>query len=136
MRYSVLVRKQLGDIMSFTEAVESFFRKYADFSSRSSRSEYWFAYLFIMVVALGLGFLEGLLELFPESDEPILAWIFQVVILIPSFAIIARRLHDTNKSGWWYLIVFTIIGIIPLIYWFCKAGDDLENKYGPNPLEN
>ena len=57
--------------MSFTEAVESFFRKYADFSSRSSRSEYWFAYLFIMVVALGLGFLEGLLELFPESDESI-----------------------------------------------------------------
>ena len=122
--------------MSFTEAVESFFRKYADFSSRSSRSEYWFAYLFIMVVALGLGFLEGLLELFPESDEPILAWIFQVVILIPSFAIIARRLHDTNKSGWWYLIVFTIIGVIPLIYWLCKAGDDGENNYGFNPLKN
>ena len=122
--------------MSFTEAVESFFRKYADFSSRSSRSEYWYAYLFILVVAGGLGFLEGFLMLFAESDASILALIFQVGIIIPSFAIVARRLHDINKSGWWYLIAFTIIGIIPLIYWLCKAGDDGENKYGPNPLEN
>ena len=84
----------------------------------------------------GLVFLEGFLMLFAESDASILALIFQVGIIIPSFAIVARRLHDINKSGWWYLIAFTIIGIIPLIYWLCKAGDDGENKYGPNPLEN
>ena len=122
--------------MNFTEATESFFRKYADFSSRSSRSEYWYAYLFVMLVSVGLGFLEGFLNIFPQSDEAILGLIFQVGIVIPSVAIVARRLHDINKSGWWYLIIFTIIGVIPVIYWLCKAGDDGENNYGFNPLKN
>jgi len=122
--------------MNFTEATESFFRKYADFSSRSSRSEYWYAYLFIAMVGLGIGFLEGFMGLFPQSNQSILIIPFQIGVLIPSFAILARRLHDINKSGWWYLIVFTIIGVIPLIYWLCKAGDDGENNYGFNPLKN
>tara|TARA_B110000003_G_scaffold1542_1_gene1609 strand:- start:165 stop:533 length:369 start_codon:yes stop_codon:yes gene_type:complete len=122
--------------MSFTQAAKSFFSKYADFSSRSSRSEYWYAYLFILLVSAGLAFVEGLLFLFPESEDSILVLIFQVGIIIPSVAIVVRRLHDTNRSGWWYLIVFTIIGIIPIFYWLCKAGDDGENNYGSNPLTN
>ena len=122
--------------MRFTQAAKSFFSKYADFSSRSSRSEYWYAYLFILLVSAGLAFVEGLLFLFPESEDSILVLIFQVGIIIPSVAIVVRRLHDTNRSGWWYLIVFTIIGIIPIFYWLCKAGDDGENNYGSNPLTN
>ena len=45
-----------------------------------------------------------------------------------------RRLHDTDRSGWWYLIVLTIIGIIPLIIWFCTRGTIGENRFGPDPL--
>jgi uncharacterized membrane protein YhaH (DUF805 family) len=122
--------------MNFVEAAESFFKKYFDFKGRSSRSEYWCAYLFILLVAAGLGFVEGMLGFSAPTDVSILASIWQLVILVPSIAIVARRLHDTNKSGWWQLIIFTIIGIIPLIYWMCKGGDEGGNTYGSNPLKH
>ena len=146
--------------MNFTEATESFFRKYADFSSRSSRSEYWYAYLFIAMAGLGIGFLEGFMGLFPQSNQSILIIPFQIGVLIPSFAILARRLHDINKSGWWiffpattviffilgFLIALAInslfigiailfVGFIPLIifiYWTALKSGDLEsNRFGP-----
>tara|TARA_B100000214_G_C23531322_1_gene429621 strand:+ start:54 stop:428 length:375 start_codon:yes stop_codon:yes gene_type:complete len=120
--------------MNFTEAVESFFKNYATFTGRSSRSEYWYAFLFLIILGAGLGFIEGFLGLFPYTEESVLAIIAQVFLLVPSIAIIARRFHDINMSGWWYLIAFTIIGLIPVIYWLCKAGDEDDNKYGSNPL--
>jgi len=121
--------------MNFTEAVESFFKNYATFTGRSSRSEYWYALLFLAILGFGLGFMEGFLNLFPNTEESVLATIAQVFVLVPSIAIIARRFHDINMSGWWYLIAFTIIGLIPVIYWLCKAGDEEDNKYGSNPLK-
>ena len=121
--------------MNFTEAVESFFKNYATFSGRSSRSEYWYALLFLFMLGFGLGFIEELLNLFPNTEESVLAWIAQVIVLVPSIAITARRFHDINLSGWWYLISFTIIGLIPVIYWLCKAGDEGDNNYGSNPLK-
>ena len=120
--------------MNFIEAVESFFKNYATFTGRSSRSEYWYAFLFLIILGAGLGFIEGFLGLFPYTEESVLAIIAQVFLLVPSIAIIARRFHDINMSGWWYLIAFTIIGLIPVIYWLCKAGDEDDNKYGSNPL--
>ena len=117
--------------MNFTESVSSFFSKYAVFKGRSSRSEYWYAVLFCAIVGFGAGFFEGLFAL-----PPSISLLFQLAVIVPSFAIIARSLHDTNKSGWWYLLVFTIVGIIPVLYWFCKAGDEADNEYGSNPLNN
>ena len=102
--------------MNFVEAAESFFKKYFDFKGSSSRSEYWYAYLFILLVAAGLGFVEGMLGFSAPTDVSILASIWQLVILVPSIAIVARRLHDTNKSGWWQLIIFTIIGMPPVCH--------------------
>ena len=121
--------------MNFTEAVESFFRKYATFTGRSSRSEYWYATLFLFMLGFGLGFIEAYLDLFPNTKDPILATVANLFVILPAFAIIARRLHDINKSGWWYLIAFTIIGLIPVIYWFCKVGDEGDNNYGSDPLK-
>jgi uncharacterized membrane protein YhaH (DUF805 family) len=63
--------------------------------------------------------------------------ILKLVFLAPSIAglsLVARRLHDINRSGWWYLVVFTIIGIFVVLYWLCKKGDEEENQFGPNPL--
>ena len=54
--------------------------------------------------------------------------------MVPSLAVMARRMHDVNRSGWCYLLVFTIIGIVPVIYWLCKAGDPSGNRFGDNPL--
>jgi uncharacterized membrane protein YhaH (DUF805 family) len=61
--------------------------------------------------------------------------IFSLFLTIASLALVVRRLHDTNKSGWWYLIIFTIIGVLPLLYWYCKKGDEGENRFGSNPLD-
>ena len=121
--------------MDFSSAVQSFFNKYATFQGRASRSEFWYAQLFIILTNFFLEFIEGLLGISPFSEVSILASIFQLGVFIPSIAIIARRLHDINKSGWWYFLVLTIIGVIPVVYWFCTKGNDHENDYGTNPLD-
>ena len=54
--------------------------------------------------------------------------------MIASLALSVRRLHDIDRSGWWVMIPLTIIGIFVLIYWFCKRGDEGENRFGADPL--
>ena len=56
-----------------------------------------------------------------------------MILLLPSLAVAARRLHDIGRSGWWILIAFTVIGIIPLLIWYVTNAKDDENIYGPNP---
>jgi uncharacterized membrane protein YhaH (DUF805 family) len=58
-----------------------------------------------------------------------LSVIFTILTFFPSLAVSIRRLHDINKSGWWVLLMFTLIGIIPLIYWACLPSNMNENRY-------
>jgi hypothetical protein len=60
-----------------------------------------------------------------------LYWLCILGLALPGLAVTVRRLHDTNRSGWWYAIVLTIIGAIPLTIWFCEEGTQGDNKYGP-----
>ena len=62
-----------------------------------------------------------------------LSTITSLILLLPSLAVAARRLHDIGRSGWWIFIAFTIIGIIPLLIWYVTGSKDEENIYGPNP---
>ena len=62
-----------------------------------------------------------------------LSTITSLILLLPSLAVATRRLHDTDRSGWWILIAFTVIGIIPLLIWYVTDTKDEENIYGPNP---
>ena len=124
--------------MNFSQAVSSFFARWKDFNGRSSRSEYWWATLFVALT----GIFTNILTLFLGLSGSIVAIIvllliviFSLFLTIASLALVVRRLHDTNKSGWWYLIIFTIIGILPLLYWYCKKGDEGENRFGSNPLD-
>ena len=90
--------------------------------------------LFTLLVALILGFVEGYLGIFPNTDQSILANIFALIILIPAIAVGVRRLHDTNHSGWWYLlIIIPIIGWIFILIWLCKNSDEGNNRFGSNP---
>ena len=57
--------------------------------------------------------------------------IVSLALMIPNFAVAARRLHDIGRSGWWQLIAFTVIGIFLLIFWWAKEGDNNENSFGP-----
>ena len=123
--------------MDFGQAVASGFKNYASFQGRASRSEYWWWVLFTFIVGFVLGFIRGLAGLTSGVGMGMLGLtlIFQLAILLPSLGLAIRRLHDTGRSGWWVLIGLTIVGIIPLIIWYCAPGKPGQNKYGRNPLE-
>lgn len=110
-----------SESMTFGKAIVTCLSKYADFEGRASRPEYWWFYLFTLLVSWG--------ALLMDPTE-ILYGMFSIAFLLPGLAAGARRLHDTNRSGWWQLIALTIIGLIPLIIWLASQGDDRENQYG------
>ena len=56
-------------------------------------------------------------------------------VAIASTCLVIRRLHDVDRSGWWYLIVFTIVGMIPLLIWYCTKGTEGDNRFGKDPLQ-
>ncbi|MBC8281361.1 MAG: DUF805 domain-containing protein [Chloroflexi bacterium] len=117
--------------MTFTQAIASGFHRYFDFRTRSSRSEYWFWTLFLICVSVVATILDELLF----DGTSVLDPISSVALFIPGLAVTVRRLHDVDRSGWWVLIAFTIVGIIfPLLYWHIKPGSPGPNRFGPNPL--
>lgn len=99
-------------------------RKYADFSGRARRTEYWMFMLFYTIFYLILALVGSLL------GTEILSLLFSLALLVPSLSIGARRLHDTGRSGWWQLLY--ILGFIVLIVFFVQDSHD-ENSYGGNP---
>ena len=117
--------------MDFQTSIKTCFNKYADFSGRALRSEFWFFCLFCLlggVITLIIDVM--ILGYSIESSFTPMNLIFTVAILIPSFSVTARRLHDINKSGWWQLIYITIIGILLMIIWNATEGENKKNKYG------
>ena len=117
--------------MNFLESITSGFRNYVSFSGRAVRSEYWYWALFIFILTIVSGILDG--AMFPDSESgqgPITV-VASIVTLLPSLAVGVRRLHDIDRTGWWYLIVFTFIGIFVLIYWACQPGTPGPNRFGP-----
>lgn len=114
--------------MDFAGAIKSGFGKYATFSGRAARSEYWYWTLFTVIIQIVAAILDGILDL------TLLETILSFALLLPSLAVAVRRLHDIDRSGWWILIMFTIIGIVLLIYWDCVKGTDGPNRFGPDPL--
>jgi uncharacterized membrane protein YhaH (DUF805 family) len=117
--------------MNFPDAVKSVLTKYATFSGRAPRSEYWFWILFTFIAGIVLAIIDSAVF---GADAAVLGSIFKLATLVPGIAVAARRLHDVNRSGWWMLIAFTIIGIIPLIIWNCSKGTAGENRFGSDPL--
>ena len=77
----------------------------------------------------------GFSETTTETVVKIVMLPIQIFIIIASTCLVIRRLHDVDKSGWWYLIIFTVIGIIPLFIWYCSKGTGGDNRYGKDPLE-
>lgn len=109
--------------MTFGKSIATCFAKYFDFKGRASRPEFWWFYLFTVLLGWGATLVDLSL---------VLSTIVNLAIFFPFLAVGSRRLHDTNRSGWWQLLILTIIGIIPLIIWWASKGLDQENRYG-NP---
>ena len=125
--------------MNFFDAVKICLMKYTNFSGRASRSEFWLFTLFTFIMSVIMMILDTWIAriAFLEFDviySP-LSNIFTIAIFIPSLSVAVRRLHDINRSGWWLLIQLTIVGIFfPILYWYCKDGDEKENRFGAKPL--
>jgi uncharacterized membrane protein YhaH (DUF805 family) len=122
--------------MSFGQAVSSVFSKYATFSGRARRSEYWYWVLFVFLVTLLAVVLDSVLKITIVEGSPY-GWISVVVslaLLIPGIAVTVRRLHDTDRSGWWYLLSFLCgVGAIIVLVFCLIDGTPGPNKYGDSP---
>jgi len=107
--------------MSFVDAVKYCLTNYANFKGRAARSEYWFFYLFAVLVY----FVAALLA-------PVLYVILFFAFFVPSIAVLTRRLHDTGRAGAAALfLLIPIIGGILVLIWLCTEGDKTVNKFGP-----
>lgn len=104
--------------MGFFGAIKSVLTKYASFSGRAMRSEYWWWALFTLLWCW----------------IPLVNLLLLLIFFIPSLAVAVRRLHDTGRSGWWVLIgIIPIIGAIVLFIFYCTDSQIGANQYGPNP---
>ena len=106
--------------MTFPESIKAGFTKYAEFNGRASRSEFWWWVLFVFLVNIATSMV-----------STVLSGLFALAVLLPNLAIGARRLHDTDRSGWLQLIgLIPLIGWIVLIYWCVQEAKE-PNRFGP-----
>lgn len=103
-------------------------KKYAQFGGRAQRAEYWYFFLFNILISIVVSVIDKVI------GTGFLGTIYALALFIPGLAVGVRRLHDTNRSGWWILIsLIPLIGIIWLIVLLAMDSDSGENQYGPNP---
>ena len=144
--------------MSFFEAVKTVLSKYAVFSGRARRKEYWYFFLFNVIVGFIVGFLGGAMQ--KPKAMSVLSIAFTLAFLLPSIAVAIRRLHDTGRSGWWYLLgvpgvvlaqaanqmrspentllplamaLVSLAFTVPVFIWLCRDSQPGPNRFGENP---
>ncbi len=121
--------------MNFFDAISSCFRNYFNFSGRAIRSEYWYWTLFAVIVSVVIGGLDQHLN--PGAQLGLFSaftGLVSLALFIPGLSVSVRRLHDIDRTGWWLLLGFTIIGIFVLIYWACLRGTPGLNCFGPDQM--
>ncbi len=113
-----------GDPMSPLQKIELAFRNFANFRGRASRSEFWWFALFNMIASVVVGFVDLSLGTGGGFNA-----LYSIILIIPSISVGVRRLHDIDRTGWWYLLVFTIIGSFVLLFWAVQPGDPQPNRF-------
>ena len=127
--------------MTLKEAVKICLgKKYADFSTRASRKEFWSFALFYWFLCLAMFMISILVDVVFEHSFQMfrlmvgVSVIIALLLMVPTYAVCVRRLHDTGRTGWWLLLYFIpCIGAIALLIMLCRKSDE-DNKYGPKPL--
>jgi uncharacterized membrane protein YhaH (DUF805 family) len=117
--------------VSFSEALPLAFSNYANFEGRATRGVYWWFVLGNFFLTYAATLIGVLLFGVGSGLEVALYWVVVLALAIPGMAVFARRLHDTGRSGWWWLLCLTIIGAIPVLLWLSEEGDVRPNAYGP-----
>ncbi|MBT5185327.1 MAG: DUF805 domain-containing protein [Kordiimonadaceae bacterium] len=116
--------------MNIAEAVQSVFSKYATFSGRASRSEFWWWWLANIIFVIFIAGLSG------TSGTGAPSLIYYLATFIPTLAVTVRRHHDGNRSGWWILLgLIPFIGPLILLFLYVSIGTEGPNEYGNDPLE-
>lgn len=119
--------------MDFATAVRTCLSKYADFSGRGRRSEYWYFFLFNVLVSLVASVVDNVLGTDLGTGSGLVGGLASLALLLPSLAAGVRRLHDTSRSGWWLLIgLIPFLGWIVLIVFFIQDSHG-DNEHGPSP---
>ncbi len=110
-------------------------KKYAVFNGRARRKEYWFFFLFSIIITIVLSIIDVAAGSFDaKTGLGLFSGIYTLAVLIPSLAVSVRRLHDTDRSGWWLLIsLIPIIGGLVILVFVVLDSDTAENRYGANP---
>jgi uncharacterized membrane protein YhaH (DUF805 family) len=113
--------------MTFSEAIKDGFDHYVKFDGRARRSTFWYWVLFGFLVGIVANIIDAAL-----GTNPAVSGLVGLALFLPGLSVAIRRLHDTGRSGWWYLIVLIpLIGIIVLIVFWVQEGDAGDNEYGP-----
>jgi uncharacterized membrane protein YhaH (DUF805 family) len=113
--------------MTFGQAIGTCFNKYATSAGRSRRAEYWYFVLFNILLSLAAAMI--------DDGNGAVSGVAGLVTFLPSLAAGVRRLHDTDRSGWWTLLIFVpLIGLVLLIVWLASRGTNGPNRFGPDPL--
>jgi uncharacterized membrane protein YhaH (DUF805 family) len=131
--------------MSFGESVSACFNKYMTFNGRAPRSEYWWFWLFVWLGQVILSVVDARIigvtyDIFPGPEMQgayagILSGLFSLACFLPSIAVLVRRLHDTDHSGWWFWIaLIPLIGWIILLVFLITRGTQGPNRFGEDPL--
>lgn len=133
--------------MNFVEAVTSVYRNFVNFSGRASRSEFWWYTLFSIIASVVIGLIETALglgqgtvtsgagEFSANFAGGPLSIIWSLLNLLPGLAVSIRRLHDTDRSGWWlFIALIPIVGFILLIVWYATKGTESANRFGADPF--
>ncbi|MFN3231727.1 MAG: DUF805 domain-containing protein [Alphaproteobacteria bacterium] len=117
--------------MDFQTAVRTCLNKYVDFNGRARRSEFWYFVLFYFILYMVAVLLGGILG---ETIGGILTFLVPLALFLPYLAAGVRRLHDTDRTGWWVLIgLIPIVGLIVMIVFCVQPGTAGQNQYGPDP---
>ena len=115
--------------MNFGDAIKAGFSNYVNFPGRAVRSEYWYWALFIAlasIVTLAVDYV---------IDYQVTSTLLNLATFLPGLAVVIRRLHDLDRTGWWFLLVLIpVIGWIVLIIWACTKGTEGPNRFGPDRL--
>jgi uncharacterized membrane protein YhaH (DUF805 family) len=130
--------------MNIIEAIKSGYKNYVNFSGRSQRSAYWWWFVFQMVIAIAIALVEGGGQASSGAGSFSATYnagpvgiVWSLAHLIPNLSVGVRRLHDTDRSGWWLLIaLIPLVGAIILIVWFASKGTTGANRFGNDPLQD
>lgn len=136
--------------MSFGESVKTCINKYATFDGRATRSEFWWFYLFVLIISLvalipGYTLMIGAIAGTSDGEAPgamfwlglmllIIGGLFELALIIPQLAVGCRRLHDRGQSGWLQLLLLVPCGNLVLLAFWLMEGTPGDNAYGPKPV--